>query len=67
MMKLTGEYGGGIIAGVGLGIELCGYFVVGDPFLGTHAPWFLIGLILIGIGVAMARYSQKRPESSVKD
>ena len=52
MMRMTDEYVGGLLAGFGLGIEPCGYFVVGDPFLKTE--WFIAGFVLIGIGTIIA-------------
>jgi hypothetical protein len=61
MVRLTGEYLGGILAGTGLGILLHSYFVLGkEEAFRRGGEWLLAAFLLIAIGSTLARYTQRK-------
>jgi len=63
MVRLTREYIGGMLAGVGIGILLYSYFVVGRPeMFQRSAGWLIAAFLLIAIGSTFARTSQRKPK-----
>jgi hypothetical protein len=61
MVRLTGEYLGGILAGFGLGVLLHGYFVIGiEEMFEQSGEWLIAAFVLIGVGATVARAAQRR-------
>ena len=59
-VRVTGEYGGGILAGFGMGIALSAYLAIFDVARTYLSVMWLPGLGLIAIGGFVALHAQGR-------
>ena len=58
--RLTQEYVGGILAGLGLGILLTGYILFRRDIFVELKELFIVGFFLTAIGGSVARHAQAK-------
>ena len=62
--RLTQEYVGGILAGLGLGILLTGYILFRPDMFYELKELVIVGFLLMPIGGAVARHAQAKRDRS---